>query len=949
MTLIAHIDDEPAIVEATMEIGARVYAILRACYRGLRSEAYLAIKDERERDQHLRAIVRALGETEEDYLDLASQARTTPIDSWAVLENDKRPVVGFTSYDAFAAHGEAPRLILLDLHLDPSGAESGLSALRSIKQRFPNVPVVVFSQHSWDDQISACYRAGANEYQFKGGAQFERVLVGILSHWLRSPSLRAGGSSLAPEPGSQTSASDLASYRGAPDDLSPAIPGELIEAVASGDGVLVLGPGVSAFSGVPTGRALILHLIEHFARSLPEPLASIPGSASAAAELDIVVQQLGSLSKVMDAVAAAVPRAALVTVLGAAFGGAAPGNALLTALIRCPWQAVISLTWDNLAEVAFAGEQMQGLPPMRVATVNDTLELPSAARSGERLLYKPYGVLERAPTLALTSEEMRRLVQRAPAFQRALAGLFQSGTFFFVGSGLDGIEQFLQAITPEFDAGGTRHFALVPHDPTNALRLASLARFGVRLLEFDLAASPASILTMVRRLRDSVRTAAPSQTLNERTASFFLSRERIHRVRLEQIGPFDLLDLDLNSDIADSFSAAPWSVIFGANGTGKSTILRAIALVLAGDHPAAAAAGTRLLRAGAPEGLVEVQIGDQILKTRLTRDLSHVLVSSLQQTPLGSGNALVLGFPALRGARTVDPVGPSPVPEVRDPDPLDLLALIAGEIDSRLSDFKQWLVNTLTLAGQGNARAVTMRKLLDDVIRDLVPGQVDALAPFTDGDFTIRVMTPEGIIPFDDLSQGMTSIFNWVGILTQRLFSICEDSANPALEPAIVLIDEVDAHLHPEWQRRLVTLTRHFFPNVQIIATSHSPLLAGSLHAREAVVLVRDPETRAVVRLTHIGDPFGLPSQDILTSGLFNMVTDRNLEVEHLILVYFSIFQKVQRSQEEEELLRVLEQQLRYFRYGGPDLPLPELPALTSADMERLGWEVSHVLGGGTP
>lgn len=730
---------------------------------------------------------------------------------------------------------------------------------------------------------------------------------------------------------------------------SPEIPADLVRAIADGQGVLALGAGASATAGLPTGSALLMQTIEHFRPALPHLLSRVLDSADPSGELGRLLERIGGASKVMDVITAAAPRQDLISFIAQALETSSSGGPVLGSLAGCPWRSVISLGWDNLAERAFTGHAAPGLPPMRAVTIHDTLELPSSTRAGERLLYKPFGDLGRPTTLALTGEEMRRLVQRAPAFQRSLAGLFQSQTFLFAGADPGAIEQFLLAITPEFESANTRHYALVPSDPTNALRQASLARFGVHLLEFDASASTSALSDLARQLRNEVRDLTAARAPLEAGSLTYLSGDRITHVHLESIGPFERLDLEFAND-PEQKGEAPWSVIFGSNGVGKSSILRAIALVMAGDHPAALAAGTRLLRAGAAEGLIEVQVGSQTLKTRLTRDLSRVVINSLQQTPLGSGNALVLGFPALRGVRTPDPAGPSSQPDGRDPDPADLVALIGGELDPRLADFKQWLVNILSLSKQGDPRAQMMRDLFNGIIADIVPGQIEALAPLADGDFVIRVVTPEGLIPFDDLSQGMASIFNWVGLLAQRLFSICLNSSDPSREPAIVLIDEVDAHLHPEWQRRLVTLTRRYFPNVQVIATSHSPLLAGALRAHELVVLERDPVSKTVSQLAQVADPFGLPSQDILTSSVFGMTTDRNPQVETLISDYFEIFQKPRRTKAEEEKLRRLDAELQQFRYGGTETATaPALPSLSPEEIERINQRIGPIQEGSAP
>jgi predicted ATP-binding protein involved in virulence len=56
-------------------------------------------------------------------------------------------------------------------------------------------------------------------------------------------------------------------------------------------------------------------------------------------------------------------------------------------------------------------------------------------------------------------------------------------------------------------------------------------------------------------------------------------------------------------------------------------------------------------------------------------------------------------------------------------------------------------------------------------------------------------------------------------------------------KPAIVFIDEVDAHLHPSWQQRIIGLLRDSFPNVQFIVTAHSPLVVAGCYEYEVAVL----------------------------------------------------------------------------------------------------------------
>ena len=75
------------------------------------------------------------------------------------------------------------------------------------------------------------------------------------------------------------------------------------------------------------------------------------------------------------------------------------------------------------------------------------------------------------------------------------------------------------------------------------------------------------------------------------------------------------------------------------------------------------------------------------------------------------------------------------------------------------------------------------------------------------------------------LSQGEKSMMALVGDIARRLAMMNQSLANPLQGDGIVLIDEVDLHLHPKWQRNLVRQLSETFPNCQFVLTTHSPLV----------------------------------------------------------------------------------------------------------------------------
>ena len=84
------------------------------------------------------------------------------------------------------------------------------------------------------------------------------------------------------------------------------------------------------------------------------------------------------------------------------------------------------------------------------------------------------------------------------------------------------------------------------------------------------------------------------------------------------------------------------------------------------------------------------------------------------------------------------------------------------------------------------------------------------------GDVTLDVM---------QLSQGERSLLALVADIALRLTIMNPEKENPLLGEGIILIDEIDIHLHPRWQRSIVRNLQRTFPNCQFILTTHSPLV----------------------------------------------------------------------------------------------------------------------------
>ena len=108
------------------------------------------------------------------------------------------------------------------------------------------------------------------------------------------------------------------------------------------------------------------------------------------------------------------------------------------------------------------------------------------------------------------------------------------------------------------------------------------------------------------------------------------------------------------------------------------------------------------------------------------------------------------------------------------------------------------------------------------------------------GNYDFFSATVDGEVLSADLSRGTRSILDFVYFFVMDMSHFYGDDSDWDNMPGIFIIDEIDAHLHPSWQRRIIpTLQRHF-PNVQIFASTHSPMMVAGLKAGQVHLLNRD-------------------------------------------------------------------------------------------------------------
>ena len=115
-----------------------------------------------------------------------------------------------------------------------------------------------------------------------------------------------------------------------------------------------------------------------------------------------------------------------------------------------------------------------------------------------------------------------------------------------------------------------------------------------------------------------------------------------------------------------------------------------------------------------------------------------------------------------------------------------------------------------------------------------------------------------------DLSNGTQGTLAWVQYMALRIASQYGFNNGWESRPAVLLIDEIENHLHPTWQRRVISAIVDHFPGLQILATTHSPFMVAGLKAGQVHRLYRDEQGIVRVEAPNDEDIVGWTMDEIL-------------------------------------------------------------------------------------
>jgi len=355
-----------------------------------------------------------------------------------------------------------------------------------------------------------------------------------------------------------------------------------------------------------------------------------------------------------------------------------------------------------------------------------------------------------------------------------------------------------------------------------------------------------------------------------------------------------------------SGDAPPWTVIVGDNSAGKTTLLRSIAIGLCDESSAAGLlkeSDSGYVRYGEIEGKIIIHLSEDNNHYSIETTIKHIktkngYIERVRQKTTPSefpwDNLFVTGYGAGRGTSGAgDIAGYSVINAV-----YNMFNYTEGLQNPELT-----ILRLKKPASQKEARKILERLLAVNSIK------LEKAGITVDGQW--------GSMPLRDLADGYKSTFLWVTDFLGWAYSFDEKIETISKFKGIVIIDELEQHLHATWQRVLISRLKAYFPKMQFIVSTHSPLIAasiGNLDSRNDKLFICEPsdEDSTLVQVSEHETMQSYRFDQVLASRAFKYLIEENPALEEAIKRASILKDKGdKRTLKEEEEYKKLKEDLK--------------------------------------
>ena len=331
---------------------------------------------------------------------------------------------------------------------------------------------------------------------------------------------------------------------------------------------------------------------------------------------------------------------------------------------------------------------------------------------------------------------------------------------------------------------------------------------------------------------------------------------RLERIEIEHYKAIKHLELVFREPFGDR---EPWLLLLGENGVGKSSALKAVALALM--DPAARARRV-------PDASTCVRIGGRPRRGRvkLTMSDGSVIEMTFQRDDEAfGGTGHQRPFVVLGCGPTRLPPPPNFIPGPLEPQRVgNLFDALAP-----LRDVERWLADTAAVSTRAfNLHATDLKAMLPMDADERLLRRAGRVFAKTNG----------VTVPLPELSDGFRSVIALATDMMQHLATYYESMRTAE---GLVLLDEVEVHLHPRWRMEVISQLRTIFPKVRFLTTTHDPLCLQQTEDGEVVVMRRGPDRGVYAEVTSV--PKGLRADQLLTGDWFGLGTTVDSDTAALI------------------------------------------------------------------
>ena len=344
---------------------------------------------------------------------------------------------------------------------------------------------------------------------------------------------------------------------------------------------------------------------------------------------------------------------------------------------------------------------------------------------------------------------------------------------------------------------------------------------------------------------------------------------RITRLEAQGIGPFEDLNIEFKPKPAGMENKAEIHILTGENGTGKSTILMMLASIVDVSNDESLSQRfqnlvlfryrvfcdlnvfefdcSRIYNGAYSKKEIDSQLLNLEIQNRI-HPMGYLENESRIHSNLHVERGTDFCFFGYSGFRSTNGKGIVNIKEIIS-NPFEDAVNFEKSIDSDL--ILDWVANVITKGllsknrgkeATGNNSVQKIEKALSDITGKKIEFDLEET-------LKVSVKVNDVSLSFNTLPDGLKSIISWLSDLLMRLDRInWADKTKSILEQNFILfLDEIEVHLHPSWQRKILPVVQDLFPNAQIFISTHSPFVVGSVDGARVYKFKLDENNNSVL------------------------------------------------------------------------------------------------------